>query len=280
MRETIEFRIDEGLARRFLDPNLGTPLSDTLRRVVLPTTDERVQQIGELQRAHRKKGGFFFIYWDVRRKYSEKELQAAELLHMNVRAVFEPTGEECGTTYDESTACKRCGAGADQTSGLILDTRRIPKGKDIARTIGGEIVVSRRFADAFRKKGLQGAAFQPVLHRGRGSLEPSEWSQLVVTSNPVKLSTRTVTGNTPFDLDEQNEHRCPKGHTAGLTWLSELFVLRSNHDGGDLIHTEKMFGLRRGYLRPRPQLLISQKLRRVLVDMKAKGFELEAAHLV
>jgi hypothetical protein len=280
MRETIEFRIDEGLAQRFLDPNLGTPLSDTLRRVVLPTTDERVQQIGELQRAHRKKGGFFFIYWDVRRKYSEKELQTAELLHMNVRAVFEPTGEECGTTYDETTACKRCGAGADQTSELILDTRRIPKGKDIARTIGGEIVVSRRFAEAFRKHGLQGAEFQPVLHRGRKSLEPSEWSQLVVTSSPVKLSSRTVTGNTPFDLDEQNEHRCPKGHTAGLTWLSEFFVLRSSHDGGDLLHTEKMFGLRRGYLRPRPQLLISQKLRGVLVAMKAKGFELEAAHLV
>jgi hypothetical protein len=247
---------------------------------VLPTTDARVQQIGELQRAHRKRGGFFFVYWDVRRKYSVKELQAAQVLHLIVRAVFEPAGEECGTTYNEATACKRCGAGAEQTSGLILDTRRIPKGKDIARTIGGEVVVSRRFADAFRAHGLQGAEFQPVLHRGRKSLEPSEWSQLVVTSSPVKLSTRTVTGNAPFDLDEQNEHRCFRGHTAGLTWLSELFVLRSSYDGGDLLHTEKMFGLRRGYLRPQPQLLISQKLRRVLVEMKAKGFELEVAHLV
>lgn len=280
MRETIEFRIDEELAQRFLDPNLGTRLSDTLRRVVLPTTDARVQQIGELQRAHRKSGGFFFIYWDIRRKYSEKELQAAEVLHLNVRAVFEPTGEECGTTYDEATACKRCGAGADQTSELILDTRRIPKGKDIARTIGGEIVVSRRFADAFRQHGLQGAEFEPVLHRGRRGLEPSEWSQLVVTSSLVKLSPRTVTGNTPFDLDDQNEYRCSRGHTAGLTWLSELFVLRSSYDGGDLLRTEKMFGLRRGYLRPQPRLLISQRLRRVLVDMKAKGFELEVAHLV
>ncbi|HVG61232.1 MAG TPA: hypothetical protein VNA24_21915, partial [Hyalangium sp.] len=100
MRETIEFRIDEGLAQRFLEPNLGTRLSDTLRRVVLPTTDERVQQIGEIQRTYRKNGGFFFIYWDVRRKYSEKELQAAQLLHVIVRTVFEPTGEECGTAYD------------------------------------------------------------------------------------------------------------------------------------------------------------------------------------
>jgi hypothetical protein len=280
MRETIEFRIDEGLAQRFLGPDLGTRLSDTLRRVVLPTTDPRVQQIGDLQRAHRKNGGFFFIYWDVRRKYSAKELQAAQLLHLNVRAVFEPTGEECGTTYDETTACKRCGAGAEQTSGLILDKKRIPKGKDIARTIAGEVVVSRRFADAFRKHGLLGAEFQPVLHRGHKGSEPSEWSQLVVTSTPVKLSPRTVTGNAPFDLDEQNEHRCSRGHTAGLTWLSEFFVLRTSHDGGDLLHTEKMFGLRRGYLRPRPQLLISQKLRQVLVDMKAKGFELEVAHLV
>ncbi|HVG57895.1 MAG TPA: hypothetical protein VNA24_05030, partial [Hyalangium sp.] len=189
-------------------------------------------------------------------------------------------GEECGTAYDETTACKRCGVGASQTSALILDTRRIPKGKDIARTIGGEIVVSRRFANAFSEHGLQGAKFQPVLHRERRGLEPSEWSQLVVTSSPVKFSPRTVTGNTPFDLDDQNEHRCPRGHTAGLTWLSEFFVLRSSYDGSDLLCTEKMFGLRRGYLRPEPQLVISQKLRRVLVDMKAKGFELEVAHLV
>jgi hypothetical protein len=280
MRETIEFRIDEGLARRFLEPNLGTRLSDTLRRVVLPTTDERVQQIGEIQRTYRKNRGFFFIYWDVRRKYSAKELQAAQLLHVIVRAVFEPTGEECGTTYDETTACKRCGAGISQTSELILDTRRIPKGKDIARTVGGEIVVSPRFVNAFSEHDLQGAKFQPVLHRGRRSLEPSEWSQLVVTSSPVKLSPRTVTGNNPFDFDDQNEHRCPRGHTAGLTWLSEFFVLRSSYGGSDLLHTEKMFGLRRGYLRPEPQLLISQKLCRVLVDMKAKGFALEVAHLV
>jgi hypothetical protein len=32
---------------------------------------------------------------------------------------------------------------------LILDVKRIPKGKDFAETIAGEIVVSRRVAELF-----------------------------------------------------------------------------------------------------------------------------------
>jgi hypothetical protein len=248
--------------------------------VVLPVTDERVQRIGEIQRAFRKRGDFFFIYWDIRRKYSAKELQAAELLHLMVRAVFEPPGESCGTEYDESVACQRCGAGARQVSELILDTKRIPKGKDIARTISGEVVVSRRLVEAFRERGLRGAEFRPVLHRGRRVFESSEWGQLVVTSKPVKFNAQTLTGNTPFDLDERDEYRCPQGHTAGMAWLSELFVSRATHDGSDLLQTEKAFGLRRGVLRPRSRLLISQKLYQMMLEMKAKGFAVEVAHLV
>ncbi|WP_224242411.1 hypothetical protein [Hyalangium gracile] len=280
MRETIEFRIDEELARKFLEPELGSPMSDTLRRVVLPTHDERVQRIGEIQRAHRERGEFFFIYSATHRHYSAKEMGSAELLDLVIRAHFEPTGSMCGTEYDESAACKYCGVGARQVSDLILDTRRIPKGKDIARTIAGEVIVSPRMVDACREYGLAGADFRPVLHLGRKGREPSEWSQLVITSKPLKLSASTVTGINLFDLDEENRHRCPKGHMAGLNQISELYVQRASWDGSDWARTGTFFGVRRGELRPEPRLLVSQKLRQVLVGMKAKGFELEVAHLV
>jgi hypothetical protein len=281
MRETFEFRIPERHAARFLEPGLGVTLpGGSVRKVVLPANDRRVQQIGQLDQRFTQEGTSFFLGWDIHRHYEEEELQSAELLHMVVRAHFEPPGTMCGTEYDESAACKHCGAGARQVSELVLNTHRIPKGKDIAQTIAGEIVVSPRVAQACREQRLQGAEFRPVRHQGRRGSEPTEWSQLAITSKPLKLSERTVTGNHPFNLDEENRHRCPERHVAGLNQISELYVHRRTWDGSDWCHTDKLFGTRQGELRPEPRLLISHKLRQLLVKMKAKGFALEIAHLV
>lgn len=279
MRETFEFRIAEERARKFLEPGLGVLLNDSLRKVVLPGDDPRVQEIGNIERAQRRKGDLFFTYWHIHRKYTEEELQSAELLDLVIRSYFEPTGSMCGTGYDESAACPHCGAGAPMTTPLILNTRRAPKNKDIAQTIAGEVVVSPRFVAAFQEHGLRGAEFRPVLHQGRKGPQPSEdLYQLVVTTRPLKLAAKTVAGNNPFDLDERNEHRCPKGHLAGLNQISELYVQRASHDGSDICITDKLFGVRRGELRPEPRYLISPKLRDVLAEMKAKGYELEVAH--
>jgi len=190
------------------------------------------------QLEHQGRGRAFFTYWQLHRRYSKAELESAELLRLVLNAHFEPTGSMCGTEYDESGECRYCGTGGRQVSNLILDTRRIPKGKDIARSIAGEF-----------------------------------------TSKPLRLTGATVTGNNPFDLDENDEYRCPRGHTAGLRQISELHVQRKSWHGADWCHTEKLFGLRRGELRPEPRVLISQKLRQLLVGMKAKGVEFEVAHV-
>jgi hypothetical protein len=278
MRETFEFRIAEERARKFLEPGLGVLLGESLRKVMLPGDDRRVQEIGNIERALRKKGDLFFTYWHIHRKYTEEELQSAELLNLVIRSYFEPPGSMCGTEYDETAACKHCGAGAPMTTPLILNTNRAPKNKDIAQTIAGEVVVSQRFVDAFQEHRLRGAEFRPVLHKGRKGPQPSELYQLVVTSKPLKLTARTVAGNNPFDLDERNEHRCPKGHLAGLNQISELYVSRASHDGSDICVTDKLFGVRRGELRPEPRFLISPKLRDALAEMKARGYILEVAH--
>jgi hypothetical protein len=280
MRETIEFRIDEERARRFLEPGLGVPLNDTLRQVVLPLADAQVQRIGEIQREHRARGEFFFIYSEIHRAYSKRELQAAEVLELIPRARFEPSGSLCGTVYDDSVACGHCGAGGLQVSELLLDTRRIPKGKDIAQTIAGELIISSRLVNALGGHGIQGADYRPVMHRGRQGPEPSEWYQLIVTSKAVGVSPKTRVGINLFDLDETGTYRCPQGHMAGLNQLSELYVFGKSVGPGDWFITNKLFGVRRGELRPEARVLISQKLRQVLVDLKAKGFALEVAHLV
>ncbi|NVJ05329.1 hypothetical protein HUW63_08785 [Myxococcus sp. AM001] len=280
MRETIEFRIAERDARMHLDPGLGVSLGGSIRKVVLPVDDARVGRIAQLHRAYGERGDAFFLSWNLHRSYTEKELRAAELLNLIVRARFEPTGAMCGTTYDESSTCRHCGAGARQASDLVLDTRRIPKSKDIAQTIAGEVVVSSRFATAFRESGLRGAELRPVLHQGRGKPLSSDWLQLIVTSKPRSLSTRTVAGNNPFDLDEDDAFRCPLGHIAGLNQISELYVERSSLDDADVAVTDKLFGDRRGELRPEPRLLISPRLRDALQALPAQGYALEAAHFV
>ncbi|NTX64492.1 hypothetical protein HUA74_27925 [Myxococcus sp. CA051A] len=280
MRETIEFRIAEERAQRFLDPGLGTLVNETLRKVVLPTDDRRVREIGAIERKLREQGGLFFTYWNIERRYSATELKSAELLNLVIRTSFEPTGSMCGTGYDESVACEHCGAGARQTTALILDTRRIAKSKDMAQTLAGEVVVSSRFVEAFQTAGLRGAEFRPVMHGGGKALQSSDWYQPVVTSKPLRLAAKTLAGNNPFDLDERDEHRCPKGHIAGLNQLSELYVERASHDDSDVFITDKLFGDRRGELRPEPRWLISPRLRDVLSAMNAKGHALEVAHFV
>jgi hypothetical protein len=280
MRETFEFRIAEERARMFLEPGLGVLLNERLRKVVLPGNDRRVQEIGDIERALQKKGDLFFTYWRIHRRYTEDELRSAEVLNLVIRAYFEPPGSMCGTEYDDAAACRFCGAGAPRKTELILNTKRIPKNKDLAQTLAGEVVVSSRFVADFKAHGLSGAQFRPVLHAGRNGPQPSEWYQPLFTSKPVTLDAKTVTGDNPFNLDERDEHRCPKGHLAGLNQISELYLQRASHDGSDLCITDKGFGVRRGELRPEPRLLISPRLRDMLEGMDAKGYALEVAHFV
>ncbi|MFP2913734.1 hypothetical protein ACLESD_53885, partial [Pyxidicoccus sp. 3LFB2] len=104
MRETFEFRIAEERARKFLEPGLGVLLNESLRKVVLPGDDRRVQEIGDIERAQMKKGDLFFTYWHIHRRYTEEELESAELLNLIIRTYFEPPGTDFGTEYDESAA--------------------------------------------------------------------------------------------------------------------------------------------------------------------------------
>lgn len=90
MRETIEFRIGEDDARQHLEPELGVLLGDSIRKVVLPRSDKQVQRIARIDRTYREKGDAFFTYWHIHRRYTEEELQSAELLNLVIRAYFEP----------------------------------------------------------------------------------------------------------------------------------------------------------------------------------------------
>ena len=105
MLEKIELRIPEVYAKEFLDATDGVCLGGSVRKVEVHLADPRFSRIGDLDRAFQRNGKAFFTAWSVRRRYTPSELRAAKSLQLLVKRVFEPTGEQFGTLYDESTAC-------------------------------------------------------------------------------------------------------------------------------------------------------------------------------
>lgn len=161
-----EFRIPEEHAQRFLDKDCGTIMfvgdNPFIRKVTVGVGTPLYYRIGKFDK--QLKGGFFHG-WNITYKYTRAELAAGEMFHLRISAVFEPAGEECGTLYGGSDGCRICGGGFEQLNELRLDLRRVPKKKDIARTIADEWIVSERLADIMAKAGLTGYELHPVKQR-------------------------------------------------------------------------------------------------------------------
>ena len=275
MREKIEIRLFADEAEQILPPGIGEPLGTLGRKVLLELEDPLIDKVREHQRAALQRGSSILSYWQIHRKYTLVELKAAELFLMRVRPWFEPSGEECGTVYDEAQACPRCKVGARQVGPLRLDLQRIPK-RDIAQTLGGEMVVSARLAEWMQAAGIQGHGLGPV--EGKNGKPSPDWYQLLLPPGRLELSPRTQVGK-EFFVPEPDEARCP-GHVLGFTVLSEVFVERASLGEGDWHCTRQALGMRFGLYRPEPLLLISPRLYWLLVSKKVKRFDVEVAHLV
>ena len=165
MREIAEFRIPEGNAARFLSKQDGKK-GMIVRIVRTEVGSPLYNRIGELeQRFLKKYKKPFFLGWDIQRDYTKQELLDATLLYLVITSTFEPAGEVCGTVYDESSVCPDCKVGRKQTSDLFLDLRKIPKNKDIARTIADEWVISQRLAQLLLEHQITGFELRPVCHK-------------------------------------------------------------------------------------------------------------------
>ena len=246
------------------------------RRVVLELGDPLVEQIRQYELEKRRNGSIAVTFWDIHRKYTREELKRAEFFWLKVRPFFEPTGQDCGTQYDETKACLRCGFGARQVGPLHLDLNRIPK-RDIAQTLGGEIVISARLAEKMSAAGIRGYETGPVVSRnGKPS---TAWYQLLLPECALELSPRTLVGHS-FFAPEPDSARCPEGHVAGFTVLSEVHIQRSSMSEADWFCTRQALGQRMGAYRPEPLILISQRLNQLLATYKVKRFRTEIAHLV
>ncbi len=167
MNEFIELRIKEDIACQYLPQNMGDRLGDNIRKVRIPTNGPLFDRIRYLDEKFSIEGTPFFYGWEFIRKYTSNELQTAKLFHLIITALFEPAGAECGTLYDESSACKICQAGRTQISELILDLRKVPKKKDIATTIASERIISQRLAQLLMDNNMTGFELNPIHHKAR-----------------------------------------------------------------------------------------------------------------
>jgi hypothetical protein len=297
MREEYEFRINSRFVDRLFKRDEGRDLGD-VRVVKLSQSDPRLSQIAVLENEITSTTNLGFYYgWNIRRFYTVKELDAGRMFNLRFKKVFEPCGEQCGTIYDESTACQYCGAGATQTNALHLDLKKIPSTKDIARTIAGEIVVSRRMASILLDGQFRGFRLSPIRSkslRRRDLVERDEvsstcaeksgnglphgtWFQLLATVR-VDIVDPTRVGIDPLKDDAKSEYRCVHGDTIGLNLLSELWLSTRDVGDFDIAFTAQYIGVRRGVLRPEPLLVISQRLRQALLQHQITGYRLEIAH--
>ena len=238
--------------------------------------------VGQLdKKIHLETSESFFYGWDIVRRYTSGELASADLFQLMAKpsAHFEPAGEECGTVYDESTACPHCGAGAKQVGPLVLELRRIPKSKDISRTIAGEVVVSKRVVDLFVRNGVDGVKLTAVRDGRSPDVESKDWFQLQIEGARAEIVPPTRAGINPFDEDERGECRCATGDLIGLALLSEVTISSASRGKADFVATRQFVGVRRGLLRPQQIMLISPKVCNLILSEKLKGWAIEVAHV-
>lgn len=292
MKEIIEFWIFEDFYHLLPKPN-SAKFNGSVYVIRVLKNDPVYQKIDELEKYVRKKYHRpFFGYYEITRIYTAKEVAASKLLRILPKRFFEPAGEECGTQYDESEACEICGCNRKQIGPLRLKKGSIPK-KDIAETIGREIIVSKRFKDAVRRWRLKGISLTPVEFNS-GS---SDYYQLSATEELI-LTPNTVAGGDPFDTtitgneateyfvcgyrikDEKEVFVCPKGHLIGLNLLSEGYVYDSPLIGEyDFFASQQRIGVKRGVLYPEPLYFCSPAFKRMVDEEHLTGFGFEVAHV-
>lgn len=279
MKEIAEFRVSEKYAKQYLSPDTGKTISSLARMVRTPIGSELYNRLKQINNYIRENYDDFLFYgWAIDRQYTQKEINSANLFRLIIKRAFEPCGVECGTIYDDRNVCNYCGAGLQQVSDLTLDFKSIPHNVDIARTLSEEIVISDELAKIMVQNEISGYMTKEIHHRSH-KWNGRRWFQLIPNSF-VNIHFSTITGIDHFDPDIKNEYRCPLGHVIGLSILSELSIINSTWNKSDIAVTRELIGVNRGLLRASPLVLISQKLRKILVEYKVKGIKIEVAHLV
>ena len=304
MREYLEIRVDTIWRILFYPFYRGKNLGGVYL-LEIDTNSKWYKWTEFLHGVLNKIGMLLFSGWRHKRFYSKDEMRNNRCFQIYPSRFFEPDGEECGTIYDESSACPICGSGARQLSPLKLKRKTIPR-SDLAMTIadGDEIIASERFVKMVREHELTGIDFDPVYGAGKNG-QPLNFYQ-IRPLHYLDISSKTTFGVNPFNLSgttpawtetrwekegrKLKEHKeyhpekiykCPNGDNMGLNILSEAYI-KSNPmlDSLDFFASRQTVGIREGVIRPRHLFFCSNRMMRLIKEYKLKGIKFEVAHIV
>jgi hypothetical protein len=277
MREYLELRIPEQVAKRVLLPEEGKLVGKIVRQLSLPLDSARLQEL-RVAFDHERAGGeeYPYFFWNVRREYDQQELDSADFLVLTVERTFEPAGAECGTVYDETGECPFCRVGRKLLSPLRLKTSMLGTNVGIAKTISmDEWLIS----DDLKKALLGIPDFDPTALQAAESRDGDDrhWWQLRPTS-VAKVSELTSFGIDPFDDQADDPARCPLGHVWGFRRKSEL-VLESD-PSSPLSVSDVAVGIAQGLARPSPMLVVTGEVYRTIQEHDPEAASFEVARVV
>jgi hypothetical protein len=216
MVETYEIRLFSKYLSLVSDADrTSSRIAVSLRGVV---GDPLFLRIGELDRRIREsKLGVAFGSWIIKRTYTGKELQRAQLFMLNV-PMTHIAAEEFGTEYRDAADCEYDGHSLEYVSGTTFRTvpKKVPcglcsqqvgplkvpfgkfkRGLDIYRLWGGELTVSERFANLVRHGTFSGYALFPVYDVKKGLTSTLELSDC--PAGRELLSIASAKGMTPTE---------------------------------------------------------------------------------
>jgi hypothetical protein len=159
--------------------------------VTLDASDKRLTILLDLLAQHG-------MSWSELRRdhYTTEELDAARLIIMDpLRPDTVFGGPRMGTTYNLENACTRCGAGARQTSALIMDGEDLPRleGRRAASTPYSDIIVDERLAEELVNLDATGLSFRNVYAAMENKRQVKlRWRQLRAAHTLPPMSPRST----------------------------------------------------------------------------------------
>lgn len=226
--------------------------------------------------------------------YTKQELMTAEIFYLPYidMAPAELVSDDYGTKY---RVVKKKGRFEvkEQTTPLFVDTNRLSKSKDFQQLLTDEVLINKRLADILAKNHIQGYELLPVfrpkrIHRwgddivvkNSEGVQSSNWFQLNVTAiaGPI-AQPPTEYGSSFLELEPSNTGTYQVkalGLISSPKIGTSLYFNRAGFPHTDIVRTRELNIAEIPY----PYIMITQKLYRIFMANKVKGFEVRPAYFV
>lgn len=250
--------------------------------VTLERNDPRLPALRDLLRK-------FECGWleNHRDRHTEEELNTARLLVMQSNGDCQVDGGVLwGMTYDLSEACRACGTGGRQTSAVFFNGEQLSKldGQRAAATYFWHHLVDEALAADLERIGTTGLSLRNVYAvMPDGRQVKVRWKQMCASKTLPPMSPRS----SGFERDRVCKVCRRNGYFTATDEAPTRFVYRASdvYEAEDVNMSWENVGYAvlkpdlRDSLLSKPWMLVSPKVRRVLVDAGVTSFDWTPIHV-